>query len=558
MRIKTLAPAPFLLLFGRGLTIRYYPPKYTMRSGSDGTSLSPTISPGGGDDDMFFPTMPPSGPPSVSEPVPLTAEEKEMFDLIDNVFEGIYGGELLERNLVKLDSYEICPKLIKNGEASGSGLRELLGDVGFLELCGGTDVPDNEKDMLCRAVFATEEAFIKLAEKFPKGPKFAKWFMVRWGPHASAEFPIPSCVRSSYKNVHLDSIPPSAELIDGNGCNAYAVCDILVTILAQSNNQADVGSCGPTATLAAVEDVNPALAMKMAVSLVWTGYQTRTHYGSNCGEGVYDLFPGLIPRDDTEAVNHLILDNIQKVFPSVPIDLPAILAWLKEPRPRQVPFAHAWVTSLMVQVHTMGESFSMLQQCPEEGPMYQGVLVAKWSTEEETAINKQLFGSGWQQQMAMCDLLAGSVGWTCSIAYINKESKVHDGRKGDPPPQEFVDGLEEACENGGALMRVNAGLLQGASALQARGPGALGSSVDVPIVSWNPQNPDANMYSNHVTYLSGCVGDVVVVWSWARRFYFHKDLILGDHGQLGMTVSLFVWKDKEGGKGDPTLVQAAQ
>ena len=70
----------------------------------------------------------------------------------------------------------------------------------------------------------------------------------------------------------------SATLTDRNGCNAYAFCDIIVTILSQSNNQARSGSCGPTATMAILSLENPVLSIQSATSLIGTGYPNKELY----------------------------------------------------------------------------------------------------------------------------------------------------------------------------------------------------------------------------------------------------------------------------------------
>ena len=149
------------------------------------------------------------------------------------------GGVLFD-DLQKFKSYEICPQIINDGEFNGTLTAILAEQMGYTEKCSSNNT---DRDPTCDAIDIAFKVFSKLERNFQDWPAYADYFVSNWGQDEESKATrINSCKRGTYTDINLNTY--SATLTDRNGCNAYAFCDIL----SQSNNQAQTGSCGPTAS----------------------------------------------------------------------------------------------------------------------------------------------------------------------------------------------------------------------------------------------------------------------------------------------------------------------
>ena len=142
--------------------------------------------------------------------------------------------------------------------------------------CAGED-PDADVDNTCKAVQALIAAFDKL-KGMGCAPIFRNYLpaWTDWYQNSTA------CVPGSFD-------AETKEFSDPNGCNAFAVCDILTTVLTLSANQARTGTCGTTAMLTVLSRSGPVRALQLATELVWTG-TTRFLQTDPCPY-IYDFFP---------------------------------------------------------------------------------------------------------------------------------------------------------------------------------------------------------------------------------------------------------------------------
>ena len=97
-----------------------------------------------------------------------------------------------------------------------------------------------------------------------------------WGSRAKGipdKDAVYTCTKGSVGpiTVPADGSPPRASLIDGNGCNMYGLCNIMVVTLLQANDQIRTGTCGMQAMYASLAKINPAKAPIIIIqSLVFT------------------------------------------------------------------------------------------------------------------------------------------------------------------------------------------------------------------------------------------------------------------------------------------------
>mmetsp|Transcript_4052 Transcript_4052/g.8958 ORF Transcript_4052/g.8958 Transcript_4052/m.8958 type:complete len:530 (-) Transcript_4052:9-1598(-) len=315
--------------------------------------------------------------------------------IIHKHFNGLHGGSLLRSDLQKFSSFDWCPKIIKGGKLVNETIYSL---AGYDEYCGAK--VENQDDT-CKAIRAVEDSFKELARTFPEGPAYAKYFMVNWGSENPQK--IESCTPDSYSNVNLTANPPSADLIDGNGCNAYAMCDLLLTVLSQSNNQASTGTCAPTATLAAISLRDPVRALKYGVSLIWTGKQ-RLEGSSEVCPAVYEQQPGLIPIARSTADCKGV---VNEKFCNQSVG-----------RPMQVPFENAWTGSLLMQYNT-GLHTGM---CTDE--IYPTHLFTDNTTPNELAWAYNLQGGAIATLLFFCDYLLHE--YKCEVVMNRNLTIFHD------------------------------------------------------------------------------------------------------------------------------------
>jgi len=170
-----------------------------------------------------------------------------------------------------------------------------------------------ERTPLCQAVDAFLEAMAQLTKKYAAGPSFANAATVMWTNDSFHGLPPNTSVWKNGGNnpswraggITVDYKVPTAmntaifhDLGEpwgvGNPNNAWAICDISRTVLQQSANQVGTSTCAPTSWLAAVSNAAPALALKFALEIFWTG-TLRQLPRKPCMKGLYDLQPGLVP-----------------------------------------------------------------------------------------------------------------------------------------------------------------------------------------------------------------------------------------------------------------------
>ena len=215
------------------------------------------------------------------------------------------GGVLFD-DLQKFKSYEICPQIINDGEFNGSLTAILAEQMGYTEECSSNNTG---RDPTCDAIDIAFKVFSKLGRNFQDGPAYADYFVSNWGQDEESKATrINSCKKGTYTDINLDTY--SATLTDRNGCNAYAFCDIIVSILSQSNNQAQTGSCGPTSTMAALSLENPVLSIQSATSLIWTGYPNKEIY-ENAVSGALNLKGGDKSNKNLPAPSLILPQNLK-------------------------------------------------------------------------------------------------------------------------------------------------------------------------------------------------------------------------------------------------------
>ena len=76
-----------------------------------------------------------------------------------------------------------------------------------------------------------------------------------------------------------------------NGCNSYALCDILMSVITLSANQEMTGTCGQTSMFTVLSQAGPVRALRLATEIVWIG---KTSYmPNNPCYYIYDMMPGV-------------------------------------------------------------------------------------------------------------------------------------------------------------------------------------------------------------------------------------------------------------------------
>jgi len=478
------------------------------------------------------------------------ANHRHMERIIDKHFRGLSGGSFLRSNLQRFASFDVCPKIIKGGKLVND---TIYGMLGYKKYCGANV---ENQDATCKAIRAVEASFEELARKFPEGPAYAKSFMVNWGSEDPQK--IESCTPDSYSNVNLTAAPPSATLIDGNGCNAYAMCDLLITVLSQSNDQARTGTCGPSSTLAALALRDPVRAMKYGVSLIWTG-KHKLEGSSEVCPAIYEQQPGLIPIPKSAADCEGAI-NENDCLNSIGM-------------PMQIPFENAWVASLLMQYNTRLNT----GMCKES--LYPFDLITDNTTPEEVGWIQGLQLSYVPTILFFCEYLLpeytfeiiennnrapfNELNWT--VAEIDKfvefpmsnldimslypltspllpkhnisendlgtdftrmiQSVTEQGKLLNVPITQFVqelstpsfteDLLEEACKLGGALLMIRSDLLDG------------------------PATTTAGQ-CNHWVFLENCDAnnDQYFIWSWNQQFVLTKEHILGQPIGRGLSTGM--------------------
>jgi hypothetical protein len=144
-----------------------------------------------------------------------------------------------------------------------------------------------EDNNTCKGIQALLDSFLALKD-MGCAPEFRNYLpaWTNWRQNST------TCTSGSFN-------PVTKEFSDPNGCNAFALCDILTIILTLSANQAMTGTCGTTAMLTVLSRAEPVRALQLATELLWSG-TTRFLETPPCSY-VYDMFPGVQPLPNPKA-----------------------------------------------------------------------------------------------------------------------------------------------------------------------------------------------------------------------------------------------------------------
>jgi hypothetical protein len=395
-----------------------------------------------------------------------------------------------------------------------------------------------EGDHTCLAIEAAARATVELQRAFPKGPKFANYWVTNWGKY-------PSWVDGSVTNVQQNmTMPPSADVLDPNGVTGYALCEIIFSILFESPNQVNTGTCGWIASLGALSFAAPAKAIKMGMRLLWTGSASP---GSTrpCDFVFDDQFPGLVPYqeyvNDSGAVNGI--NSSLTWLPRTVANAPWVnasqtctgnvedCADAQELPASPMGLAGAWIMSLTSEYRQYRGT-----SCDDEVDKLPGILYPGMDPEEMTTV-ADLQGQDDIDNLWTCNEVLDPLNRNCtylfnpdarcggfdreacrslSLAYEPTEptpdTPINVSDLGDyaayfvrgfaSVPDFTEEELQEACDAEASMMAVDAGVLTG----------------DPPLG-----------YCNHVIVLQRCdpERDRYTFWSWGTRYHLTWEQIFG-------------------------------
>jgi hypothetical protein len=148
-------------------------------------------------------------------------------------------------------------------------------------------IENTEDNNTCKGIQALLDSFLALKD-MGCAPEFRNYLPAWRNWHQNST----TCTSGSFD-------PETKEFSDPNGCNVFALCDILTTILTLSADQARTGTCGTTAMLTVLSRAEPVRALQLATELLWSG-TTRFLETPPCSY-IYDMFPGVQPLPDPKA-----------------------------------------------------------------------------------------------------------------------------------------------------------------------------------------------------------------------------------------------------------------
>eukprot|EP00947_MAST-08B_sp_MAST-8B-sp1_P002635 g2635.t1 len=221
--------------------------------------------------------------------VAASALPPSMTGIIDKHFAGINAGTPVTKDgkPVIINPLMFCSAVNytdPDGAYSQRIVKYMKDGSGLTDLCTATPT-----DPTCLAFDAVVSAFAELEASFTTGPVFAN-YLPTW---TNAKMEAVACRAGSFD---LET----KTLKDKNGCNGWAVCDILTTVLTASADQANTGTCGYVAILTALSRSNPAFALSLAVELIWTGsirefakITASTSFTATGCDYVYSQYPGV-------------------------------------------------------------------------------------------------------------------------------------------------------------------------------------------------------------------------------------------------------------------------
>lgn len=219
------------------------------------------------------------------------AYEDSIDDILEDIFKDVvhYGG-YMESGIQLEDTWRVCTDIDWTATAASPDFDHTMQQLGFANECD-SKTGKFRTDPTCLAIQAGAKATYKLERLFPAGPKFVNYLLVDWGQRPSW--------RQGTVLVDNSQMPPNATVLDPNGANGYGFCDLVRTVLSQSANQMQSGTCGYVASLAALSHAAPAKAIKMGIRLMWTGRPTRL-IELPC-DYIFEQKPGLVPFVDSSG-----------------------------------------------------------------------------------------------------------------------------------------------------------------------------------------------------------------------------------------------------------------
>lgn len=362
-----------------------------------------------------------------------------------------------------------------------------------------------KEDATCYALKATYTASLWLTDRFSQGPLLASYLVTNWGNYTSWE-------TGAVLDVSYARMPPTARVVKGNGLVMYGVCEAVRTVLLQSPNQVNTGTCGWVSTLGALTAVAPAKALKMAVRLTWTA-RAAPQLPPPCGF-ISEQFPGLIPY----------IDGHGKIRPELAADMSWDWSYTCGGNPtdckRQAvqPLSPAGVAGMWIYTSIMAYWQSQQNVSCAEANGQPGLIYPNM-TKTQFKDNTELHGQGPAQGLWSCNAQLDPVGKGCSIAF-NEDAlcgpldstacreNVLDLQQRNVPSKLFwvpsftEKMLREACSAKVALVTLDAAPLQGGE-------------------------PDGKC--DHAVALVDCDhdADAYTMWTWGQRINLTRAQIVG-------------------------------
>ena len=144
----------------------------------------------------------------------------------------------------------------------------------------GVERSDKEENT-CKAVRAVFDTFDDLEKKGCR-PKFRNYLPAWTSPDMNKV----TCKDGSF-DITTKTFVEGME----NGCNAFATCNTIISVLTLSFNQRLTETCGTTAMLTGLSQAGPVQALRLSTEMVWTGTTTYL-LGTPC-DYIYELQPGV-------------------------------------------------------------------------------------------------------------------------------------------------------------------------------------------------------------------------------------------------------------------------
>ncbi|KAL7526906.1 hypothetical protein ACHAWF_001961 [Thalassiosira exigua] len=212
-----------------------------------------------------------------AEPTPNTGSctIDEMYQVIDRNFKDIPAGSRVYSGAPPTDAFQYCLQDIDYNSADEDVFEQQKDQL--FPTCSGSNVTNPT----CTAIQATYDTFTTL-EEMGCAPLFRN-YLPAWKDWNQNEV---ACESGSF-DVATKSFVDRGE----NGCNGFAICNILITVLMLSANQMMTGTCGTTAMFTVLSQAGPVRALRLATEIVWLG--TTSYLLAEPCPYIYDMMPGV-------------------------------------------------------------------------------------------------------------------------------------------------------------------------------------------------------------------------------------------------------------------------